>query len=96
MDQTLLVAGPYSNVYFPQSPSSSTGGSSFSGFGPTSYFHATLRAPAEHHLAVGQHWRGHEQVVPVRRNLPARYRIPSPIALSLKYFSWAVVFVKTS
>ena len=40
--QTLLVAGPYSNVCLPQAPSTTTGGSSFSGFGPTSYFQTTL------------------------------------------------------
>src|SRR5262245_38812695 len=38
VDQTLLVAGPDSKRAFPQSPSTSTGGSNFSGGGPTSYF----------------------------------------------------------
>src|SRR5581483_8043000 len=42
VDQTLLVAGPFSNAYLPQSPSTTTGGSSLSGLGPTSYFQTSF------------------------------------------------------
>src|SRR5688572_21368056 len=42
VDQTLLVAGPCSKVYWPQESSTTTGGSYFSGFGPTSCFQAML------------------------------------------------------
>src|SRR5437764_8705145 len=42
VDQTLLVAGPNSNLHLPQEPSTTIGGSSFSGCGPTSCFHTTL------------------------------------------------------
>src|SRR5262249_18247760 len=42
VDQTLLVAGPKSNLCFPHVSSMTTGGSSFSGFGPTSYFQMIL------------------------------------------------------
>ena len=42
VDQTLLVAGPDSNLCLPQVSSTTTGGSSFSGFGPMSYFQTIL------------------------------------------------------
>ncbi|MEJ7638508.1 MAG: hypothetical protein WKF75_11180 [Singulisphaera sp.] len=42
VDQTLLVAGPNSNACLPQGSSTTTGGSSFWGLGPTSYFQAIL------------------------------------------------------
>src|ERR1051325_32889 len=42
VDQTLLVAGPYSNLFVPQELSTATGGSSFSGLRPTLYFQTTL------------------------------------------------------
>src|SRR5438552_12333818 len=42
VDQTLLVAGPYSNLFVPQEPSTTIGGSNFSGFRPTSYFQTSL------------------------------------------------------
>src|SRR5262245_22252944 len=42
VDQTLLVAGPDVNLHSPQSLCTTTGGSSFSGLGPTSYFHTIL------------------------------------------------------
>src|SRR5438477_12013726 len=42
VDQTLLVAGPYSNLFVPQEPLTTIGGSSFSGLRPTSYFQISL------------------------------------------------------
>jgi hypothetical protein len=42
VDQTLLVAGPDLNVYLPQASERTTGGSNFSGLGPTSYFQISL------------------------------------------------------
>src|ERR1700751_3207307 len=41
VDQALLVAGPWSNRCLPHDSSTTTGGSSASGFGPTSYFQTT-------------------------------------------------------
>lgn len=42
VDQTLLVAGPEVNRNLPQPACTTTGGSSFWGFGPTSNFHTSL------------------------------------------------------
>src|SRR5262245_535098 len=74
VDHTLLVAGPCSNLCFPQSSSTTTGGSSFSGFGPTSYFHTTL--PVRGSTAT----TNPRPVLPAYPNVPAKScsRVPPP------------------
>jgi hypothetical protein len=51
--QTLLVAGPNSNVCRPQASATTTGGSSRSGFGPTSWFQAILPVAGSSAVSAG-------------------------------------------
>src|SRR5204862_203139 len=70
----LLVAGPYSNLFVPQEPSTTISESNFSGFRPTSYFQTSLP------LFASSATRKPRPVLPGYEAVPANIcsRVPPP------------------